>query len=31
MQVELKLVYEGELLVQTHKPNLVCSEKIVVE
>ncbi len=31
MQVELKLVYEGELRVQTYKPNLVCFEKIVVE
>jgi GxxExxY protein len=30
-QVELRLVYKGELLVQTYKPDFVCFGKIVVE
>ncbi len=30
-QVELKLTYKGELLVQTYKPDFVCFGKIVVE
>ena len=29
--VDLKLVYKGELLVQTYKPDFVCFGKIVVE
>ena len=30
-QVELKLIYKGELLLQTYKPDFVCFEKIIVE
>jgi GxxExxY protein len=30
-QVELKLTYKGELLVQTYKPDFVCFGKIIVE
>jgi GxxExxY protein len=30
-QVELALTYKGEQLVQTHKPDFICYEKIIVE
>ena len=30
-QVELKLTYKGELLLQTYKPDFVCFGKIIVE
>src|SRR5262245_42214692 len=30
-QVELKLTYKGDLLLQTYKPDFVCFAKIVVE
>jgi len=29
--VELKLIYKGDLLLQTYKPDFVCFGKIVVE
>jgi GxxExxY protein len=30
-QVELKLFYKGDLLIQTYKPDFVCFGKIIVE
>ena len=30
-QVELKLIYKGDLLLQTYKPDFVCFGKIIVE
>ena len=30
-QVELKLIYKGDLLLQTYKPDFVCLGKIIVE
>ena len=30
-QAELKLVYKGELLNQTYRPDFICFEKIIVE
>ncbi len=30
-QPELKLMYKGQLLQQTYKPDLICYDKIVVE
>jgi GxxExxY protein len=29
--VELKLIYKGDLLLQTYKPDFVCFGKIIVE